>query len=458
MLYKSTRGKVNGITFKEAVMMGLAEDGGLLIPQEVETISKSELIRLSSLSYFELAYEIISKFATDIKGDILKSIVEKSYKNFETDEIVPILKKGDLYIAELFHGPTYAFKDIALQFLGNIFEYILQERSSSLNILGATSGDTGSAAIYGVKGKKNINIFILHPKGKVSPIQELQMTTVTDKNVYNLAIDGNFDDCQYIVKEIFSDIQFKKTYNLGAINSINWARIVAQIVYYFYSYFKVAKGDKKVNIVVPTGNFGNIFAGYFAKMMGLPIDKLVIASNENNILTRFVNNGDYSIKNVVETYSPSMDIQIASNFERYLYYFYNDPEIVVEKMRQLSLQKKIIFTDEELKRVRKDFAAHYTSNEETLETIKEFYERYNYILDPHTACGVNAALKLNLEGVSVCLATAHPAKFFDPIQKAIGVTPKEPEGIKRLKGLPKKVYEVENRVEAVKTFIQEKLK
>jgi threonine synthase len=193
-------------------------------------------------------------------------------------------------------------------------------------------------------------------------------------------------------------------------------------------------------------------------MMGLPIDKLVIASNENNILTRFVNNGDYSIKNVVETYSPSMDIQIASNFERYLYYLYNDPEIVVEKMRQLSLQKKIIFTDEELKRVRKDFAAHYTTNEETLETIKEFYEKYNYILDPHTACGVNAALKLNLEGVNVCLATAHPAKFFDPIQKALRVTPKEPEGIKRLKGLPKKVYEVENRVEAVKTFIQEKLK
>ena len=458
MLYKSTRGKVKDITFKEAVMMGLAEDGGLLIPQEVETIAKSELIRLSSLNYIELAYEIVSKFATDIKGDILKGIIEKSYSNFEADDIVPIVQKGGIYIAELFHGPTYAFKDIALQFLGNLFEYILEENSSNLNILGATSGDTGSAAIYGVKGKKNINIFILHPKGKMSPIQELQMTTVTDKNVYNIAIDGNFDDCQYIVKEIFTDIQFKKRYNLGAINSINWARITAQIVYYFYSYFKVVKGGQKVNIVVPTGNFGNIFAGFYAKMMGLPIDKLVIASNENNILTRFVNNGDYSIKKVVETYSPSMDIQIASNFERYLYYFYNDSELVVEKMRQLSFEKKITFSDEELMRVKKDFSAHFSTNEETLRTIKEFYEKYNYVLDPHTACGVNAALNLNLEGIDVCLATAHPAKFFDAIKKAAGILPEEPCGIKRLKNLPKKVYEVKNSVEDVKNFIEEKLK
>jgi len=456
MLYKSTRGKVKNIKFKEAVMMGLAEDGGLLIPQEIPHISSSELIKLSSLSYQDLAFEIISKFTDDIKRDALKNIIDKSYSTFESSEVIPVVKKGDIYIAEIFHGPTYAFKDIALQFLGNLFEYILEETGQKLNILGATSGDTGSAAIYGVRGKKNINIFILHPKGKVSPIQELQMTTVTDKNVFNLAVDGTFDDCQFIVKEIFSDVDFKKEYHLGAVNSINWARILAQIVYYFHCYFKAAEGEK-VNIVVPTGNFGNIFAGYFAKLMGLPINKLILATNANNILSRFVNYGDYSIKSVCETYSPSMDIQIASNFERYLFYLWGSHEKVVEKMEELKMHKKISFTDEDIKNVKGDFEAYSTSNEETLATIKSFYEKYGYILDPHTACGVNAANKLDTKALNICLATAHPAKFYDAIFKAIGKYPEEPEKIKKLKELPKRLYEIDNDTKKVKDFLKEKL-
>lgn len=456
MLYKSTRGKVKGIKFKEAVMMGLAEDGGLLIPEEIPYFSSSDLIRLSALNYKELAFEIISKFTDDIDGDTLKGIIEKSYSTFESDEIIPVVKKGDIYIAEIFHGPTYAFKDIALQFLGNLFEYILNESGEYLNIIGATSGDTGSAAIYGVRGKKNINIFILHPKGKVSPVQELQMTTVSDKNVFNLAVDGTFDDCQSIVKEIFADVDFKKRHSLGAVNSINWARILAQIVYYFYCYFRAAKGDE-VNVVVPTGNFGNIFAGYFAKKMGLPINKLVLATNENNILTRFINEGDYSIKDVKQTYSPSMDIQIASNFERYLYYLYGKPETVVQKMDELKQYKRIKFTEEEIKKVQAEFASYSTTNEETLEIIRDFCEKYDYILDPHTACGVNTVYKLNLDGVNICLSTAHPAKFYDAIYKAIGKYPEEPENIRKIKNLPKRVFEIENNTEKVKEFIKSKL-
>lgn len=312
MKYKSTRGKVNSISFSETVLMGLADDGGLIIPEEIPQLSKEDIFKLKDLPYKEVAKYIMSLYIDDIEKNDLNEIIEKSYSTFDTEEVIPVKKfDSNLFIGEIFHGPTYAFKDIALQFLGNLFEYILKKKNKKMNILGATSGDTGSAAIHGFKGKKDINIFILHPYGKVSPVQELQMTTVEDKNVFNLAIEGTFDDCQYIVKEIFNDLEFKKRYSLGAINSINWSRVLAQIVYYFYIYFRSIKDIKnlqEVYFTVPTGNFGNIFAGYIAKKMGLPIKKLILATNENNILTRFVQNGDYSLTKVVETYSPSMDI------------------------------------------------------------------------------------------------------------------------------------------------------
>lgn len=455
MNYISTRGKTDKVSFKDAVMMGLAEDGGLLLPESVPSVS-DRLEELSKLSYKELAYEIISLFATDIPENDLRTLIENSYSIFTTDEVAPVVKKGNVYIQELFHGPTFAFKDVALQLLGNFFEYILKERDEQLNIIGATSGDTGSAAIYGVRGKANINIFILHPKGRVSAVQEMQMTSVTDENVYNLAIEGTFDDAQDIVKAAFGDIDFKKKYKLGAVNSINWARVLAQIVYYFYGYFQAQKqGAEKVRFVVPTGNFGNIFAGYFAKQMGLPLDKIVLATNENNILARFIKDGDYSTKEVVQTYSPSMDIQIASNFERYLYFLYGkDSSKVVEKMDQLKKEGRITFSDAEMEKVHAEFATFSTSNDLTETTIESFYNNTEYVLDPHTACGVAAALEL-ADADYVCLSTAHPAKFPDVVAKATGEAPEKPEGIAKLEKLEKKCVIIDNDLQKVKDFVAE---
>lgn len=453
MYYISTRGKTDKVSFKDAVMMGLAEDGGLLLPETVPSVTE-KLDKLSTLTYKELAYEIISLFAADIPEADLKTLIENSYSTFETSEVAPVIKKGDVYIQELFHGPTFAFKDVALQLLGNLFEYILKERNEQLNIIGATSGDTGSAAIYGVRGKENINIFILHPKGRVSPVQEMQMTSVTDENVYNLAIEGTFDDAQDIVKAAFGDIDYKKKYKLGAVNSINWARVLAQIVYYFYGYFQVKKqGADKVRFIVPTGNFGNIFAGYFAKQMGLPLDKMVLATNENNILSRFIKDGDYSTKDVVQTYSPSMDIQIASNFERYLYFLYDkNSEAVCEKMAELKENGKITFSDSEMAKVHAEFGTFSTSNQLTESTIKSFYEDTGYILDPHTACGVAAAIEL-ADADYVCLSTAHPAKFPDVVVKATGIAPEKPEGIAKLEALEKRCEVIENDLNKVKEFV-----
>jgi len=326
MKYRSTRGQINGISFSEAVMMGLADDGGLLVPESIPTLSGDELHQMANLSYPQLALNIISRYIDDIPQADLQELITRSYASFEHPDVTPVIAKGDVYILELFHGPTLAFKDVALQFLGNLFEYLLAKSGGHLNIIGATSGDTGSAAIFGVRGKQRINIFILHPKGKVSPIQEMQMTTVTDANIFNIAIEGSFDDAQAIVKEIFGDLDYKKRYALGVVNSINCARLLAQVVYYFYACFQVQKatGTKEVEFSVPTGNFGDIFAGYIARKMGLPIKKLILATNSNNILSRFVTEGDYSTAEVHHSLSPSMDIQVASNFERYLFHLYNE--------------------------------------------------------------------------------------------------------------------------------------
>ena len=337
-----------------------------------------------------------------------------------------MVKKGDLFILELFHGPTLAFKDVALQFLGNVFEYILKKTGGWMNIVGATSGDTGSAAIYGVRGKERINIFILHPYKRVSPIQELQMTTVTDPNVFNLAIRGTFDDGQAIVKTIFNDIPFKDKYHLGAVNSINWARILAQVVYYVYAWLTLNRESNAgvMDFSVPTGNFGDIFAGYIARRM-LPegcIRKLILATNENNLLTRFVNRGDYSVSKVVPTSSPSMDIQVASNFERYLFYLYDcDPDRTRKDFEQFAQSGRLSFGDDLLKTIQSDFASKSVSENETIETIKQFYREHDYLLDPHTAVGVNAAENCRSGNIPVvCLATAHPAKFGSAVLKAIG--------------------------------------
>jgi threonine synthase len=453
MFYQSTRGKTKNISFIQAVKMGLANDGGLLIPQYIPVIKED----LSQLNFRELTLYLMKIYIGDeIEESTLWELIQKSYSSFDTDEIVPIIKKDDIYIAELFHGPTLAFKDIALQFLGNLFEYILQREEKKMNILGATSGDTGSAAIEGVRGKKNMNIFILYPYGKVSPIQQKQMTTVEEKNVFCIAINGSFDDCQYIVKKIFSDIQFKQKYMLGAVNSINWTRILAQIIYYFYAYFQIhTKGS--VYFSVPTGNFGNIFAGFIAKKMGLDIDKLILATNENDILSKFVNTGIYKKGKVTNTISPSMDIQIASNFERYLYYLFDENG---EKIRQLmntfSKYGEIKIDKQKLQTVQADFLSAKATETETTEEIRNFYKETGYILDPHTAVGVKVGRQLrDKEKPLICLATAHPAKFRKPVEKGTGMLPPIPPSLQNIEKKKEKFTVIDASFEQVKTFIEQ---
>ena len=459
MRYLSTRGGIKPIPFKETVLMGLAEDGGLILPEDIPSVSEEELTRWQALNYPELAFEVVRLFADDIAPEILRGLLEKAYSTFRHPEICPVVKKGGLYILELFHGPTLAFKDVALQFLGHLFEYLLGERGLKLNILGATSGDTGSAAIYGVRGKKKINIFILFPKGRVSPVQALQMTTVPDENVFCLAIKGTFDDCQAIVKALFGDLEFKKRYFLGAVNSINWARVLAQVVYYIWAYFRVKEqeGAEKVRFAVPTGNFGDIFAGYVAKrMLGERIERLVLATNENDILTRFVNKGDYSLGEVRPTISPSMDIQVASNFERYLYYlFQEDPQRVKEAIKRFQSEGKLSFSPEALLRVQEDFLSLSVSQEETLAMIANFYQQTGYILDPHTAVGVKAGLHFKNEFPMICLATAHPAKFPEAVERAIGRKPERPQALRDLEALPRREVVLPADAQEVRRFVAE---
>jgi threonine synthase len=459
MKYQSTRGQVKDIPFKQAVMMGLAEDGGLLLPESIPRLAPGDLDALSKLAYPELAFQVMSYFIEDIPSADLKDMIDRSYASFTHQDITPVVHKDGLFILELFHGPTLAFKDVALQFLGNLFEYLLIESGELMNILGATSGDTGSAAIYGVRGKKNINIFILHPHKKVSPVQELQMTTVTDANVFNLAIQGSFDDGQQIVKQIFGDLAFKKQHALGAVNSINWARVLAQVVYYFYAWGQVRKqtGANKVYFSVPTGNFGDIFAGYIARRMGLPIEKLLLATNANNILARFVNTGDYSIDEVHPTFSPSMDIQNASNLERYLFYlFKQDSKRLADAMQQFAETGQLAFSAAQIAEVNEIFLATAVDNEQTLATIRAFHQATGYVLDPHTATGVKAGKDLSGgEYPVICLATAHPAKFSEAVNQAIGQDPERPASLHGLEEREKRSELIAAETGKIKDYLRE---
>lgn len=458
MQYLSTRGGIEAIPFSQAVMMGLATDGGLLLPRNIPRIGIETYCSWSELTYTELAFEIMSRFIDDIPSSDLRDIINRSYESFTHEEVTPLVHHGELHILELFHGPTFAFKDVALQFLGNVFEYLLAKDNSVLNILGATSGDTGSAAIYGIRGKERINIFILHPKGRISPVQELQMTTVTDPNVFNIAIEGSFDDGQAIVKSIFGEVDFKEKYHLGAINSINWARVLAQVVYYVFSSLHVYKheNDKAMDFSIPTGNFGDIFAGYIAKHL-LPegtIRKLVLATNSNDILSRFVNNGDYSKEEVKITSSPSMDIQAASNFERYLYYLFDkNAGRTSEAMKNFSVTGKIDLQSH-CDTIKRDFCAVAVGEEQVLETISQFNTEHGYILDPHTAVGVFAAQEMQQLNIPmICLATAHPAKFGDTVTQAIGSEPEKPKPLQDLSGKESRCEVLAADKGAIKNYI-----
>jgi len=459
MKYISTRGQIPPLGFKDAVMMGLATDGGLILPESIPLLEPETLDAWQGLPYRELAFRVMSLFATDIPEVDLKRLINRSYDSFDNKEITPVVRENGVYILELFHGPTLAFKDVALQFLGNLFEYLLKERGEKMNIVGATSGDTGSAAIYGVRGKENINIFILHPHLKTSPIQALQMTTVLDPNVHNVAVKGTFDDCQNIVKALFNDLAFKEKYALGAVNSINWARVLAQVVYYFYAWFRVNEaGGSNIVFSVPTGNFGDIFAGFVAKKMGLPIKRLLLATNENNILTRFINDGDYSVGGVVPTLSPSMDIQVASNFERYLYYLFDEnPSRVVEAFNLFAQTGRMEFTNKELEIVRSEFSSRSVNRAETLAAIATFQGRTGYLLDPHTAVGVRAAQdSVTGDETPVCLATAHPAKFGEAVEAATGIAPPFPPALAGIEKLPARCEILDADLDLIKSFIEKK--
>ncbi len=461
MRYISTRGSLKSYSFADVVLAGLAEDGGLFVPESTPDCS-SMLEHWTALSYQGLAFEVMKPFVgSELSDSELHLLINNSYEVFSHAETTPLTPFSNGFILELFHGPTFAFKDIALQFLGNLFEILLQKQTEqkkteeTLNIVGATSGDTGSAAIYAVRGKKSIQIFMLHPKGKVSKVQEMQMTTVLDPNVHNIAIEGDFDDCQAIVKSLLSDLPLRKKLKLGAVNSINWARILAQMVYYFYAGLKFLKVHPKKPLIfsVPTGNFGDVFAGYMAKKMGLPISQLIVATNANDIVKRVIETGDYHPDKACETFSPAMDIQISSNFERLLFDLTDRNGATVSRyMTSLKEHGGFNLSEQELDTVKNMFKVVKITDEETLVGIQSMKQQ-NIEVDPHTAVGIVAARKVTDEGV-ICLATAHPAKFPEVVQQAIGEPPGTPIAISDLADKQTRCDFIEANAEAVVDYIQ----
>ena len=459
MKYISTRNGLKEFNFTEVFIKGLADDGGLFIPKTNPKLSGQELLRLSKLNYKDLAKEIIFLFCKEtISKDELSNIVEKSYSKFNEKDVIKITDIGENKILELYHGPTFAFKDIAMQFIGHLYDYHLKNVEKKINVVVATSGDTGAAAIDAIKGKDKMNIFVLHPNNKVSSVQRKLMTTVRDKNVFNIAIEGNFDDCQNLVKSMFADHQFSNSINMSAVNSINWARIVAQTVYYFFSYFQVCQLNEKINFSVPTGNFGDVYAGYLSKKIGLPIGKLIVATNQNDILHRAISKGQYKVNSVVETLSPSMDIQVASNFERLIYDINDhDTDKTNKIMQSIKDEKKYLIEEKELKKIKKDFVSETISEQELLSCIKKVYENHKIIIDPHTAVGLGALEKINLAGKNIVLSTAHPCKFPEAIKKAINIKSELPDNLNYILNKKENFVVMNNDIEEVKKYILNKL-
>ena len=451
MKYLSTRNNNLDFSFFEILFQGLSKDGGLFLPHEWPLL---DVNTLKNTTYEELAIEVIHPYVSDeIPKNDLKKIIDDSYKHFSNPKIAPVTTiEQNKYILELFYGPTFAFKDYALQFLGNLFTYALPKASKKLTVLGATSGDTGSAAIHAFRGKQDINVFILHPHNRVSDVQRRQMTTVQDDNIFNVAIKGNFDDCQKIVKELFIDDELQKHTSLTAINSINWARLMAQVVYYFWAYLQI--DEQEINFIVPSGNFGNVFSANVAKKMGLPINKLHIATNENDILHSSIKKGLMKKNVVTHTYSPSMDIQISSNFERQLFESSGrDSESINHIFQEFSKNNSYTFD----KHIQNDLQSCYSttavSNDETINAIKEIKEKYHYLADPHTSTGLHALLKKEGNSPWVSLACAHPAKFGEAIEKATGQTPSLPKDLSKLFDKEEKMTILDNNKNNLKSLI-----
>ena len=461
--YLSTRGGESSLSYEDVLLSGLARDGGLFMPEEWPRFSLSDLNDMKGLSYAELACKIMSPFMSPcLTEDEVLKMSEDTYSNFNNNDVASLHKFEDnLHILELFHGPTLAFKDYAMQFLSRAFNKALQNKNKRGVILGATSGDTGSAALEAFKGKENIDIFILFPHGRVSEVQQKQMTWINEKGAYALSVKTDFDGCQEIVKDCFEDLTFKDQYSLSAINSINWVRLLPQIVYYFYSGLKVGAPDQEIAFSVPTGNFGNILAGWMAKKIGLPVSKLICGSNQNDILTRFFNNGIMERKNVVPSFSPSMDIQVSSNFERLLFEICDrDPLRVKEQMDTFKKTGSFQISQNEMSKVSNLFSAYMVSNDETLDIIKKAYTNYNYILDPHSAVGYGAAQKalndkiINHDMPLVSLACAHPAKFPDIISKANNILPELPPHLKFMMSSEENFQIIDPSVLDVQHFIK----
>lgn len=452
MKYVSTRGEAPVLNFEEAMLTGLAVDGGLYVPETLPVFSAQQIADMAGVRYQDLAFMVMQPFvAGAIPDDDLQRLIDETYAEFRHSAIAPLTQlENNLWVLELFHGPTLAFKDFALQFLGRALDYVLKKRDQRVVIMGATSGDTGSAAIEGCRHSEHVDIFILHPHNRVSEVQRRQMTTVLSDNVFNVALEGNFDDCQNMVKASFADQSFlPDDRQLVAVNSINWARIMAQIVYYFYSAVALGAPDRQVSFSVPTGNFGDIFAGYLAKRMGLPIGQLVIATNANDILHRCISGNDYSTKPLVHSLSPSMDIMISSNFERMMFDLHDrDGALIRQRMRALKESGELSLSEPALAKARELFASYRLDDQEMLSTVKYEFENTGYLLDPHTAIGVEAARKTRCETdhPMVCLATAHPAKFPEAVRKS--GYPKDPS-------LPHHLRDLFDREEAFSVLPQD---
>ena len=459
MNYVSTRDSSKSFKFEDVFIKGLADDGGLFVPKSLHKYNQKELLKFKNLEYTELAKEIIHPFIGDFMSENdLSKIIDKSYSVFRKKNVVDLVKVGDRTVLELFHGPTLAFKDVAMQLLGNFYEYYLSNKKEKINIVVATSGDTGAAAIDAIKGKENINIFVLHPNNRISPVQRKLMTTGKEKNVFNIAVEGSFDDCQNIVKAMFTDKVFANEIKMSGVNSINWARIIAQSVYYFYSYFLVEDNSEPINFSVPTGNFGDVYAGYLAKKIGLPINKFVVATNQNDILHRAITNGAYNVENVLETISPSMDIQIASNFERLIFDLNNHSDKkTIDVMKDIKEKGKYEIQKENLDKINVDFLSSRMDENEVLNTIKTIYEKFDKVLDPHSAIGYGAFDKVNLEGNNIVLATAHPCKFPDAIEKAINIKAELPSELAFILDEKENYDIIENNLNKIKQHIKERI-
>ena len=456
MKYFSTRNKSLEFSFKDIFLRGLAPDGGLFLPSEIKKYNQSELKNLSKLSYVDLATEIILNFCKDdINKAQLKILIDKAYSNFKSKEVVELKKIGNHNLLELYHGPTLAFKDIAMQVIGNMYDYLKVSKEKIVNIIVATSGDTGSAAISALNDRKNINVFVLHPHNKISNIQRKIMTTIGSKNIFNIAIEGSFDDCQKIVKDMFNDNEFREKINMSGVNSINWARIICQIVYYFYAAFKIDK--QNISFSVPTGNFGDIYAGYMAKKMGLSIDKLIVATNENDILRRVINTGEYRPGKVKPSLSPSMDIQVSSNFERLLFDILNEDDKKVSLlMNDLKIKGFFKLDLNSVKIIKKNFCAEKINDEEVLAIIKNLNTEEKFILDPHTATAFGVSKKINNLSEIVILGTAHPYKFLETVKKATGEEIQMPPQLSNVIDKEEKFDIIENNISKIKNYIIEK--